>query len=138
MADRSQYQKSMWKLKKKIQRQCDLGVLEWQADSKWALSTFITLKKDNTIRVVSNFRVINKWIVRKPFPIPKISTVLQELEGFTYATALDQLWDIIPLDWIPMHPKYVPLSYHGESTLTSGSQWALHVLLTLSKLRCLS
>jgi hypothetical protein len=27
--------------------------------------------------------------VRKPFPIPKISTVLQELEGFTYATALD-------------------------------------------------
>jgi hypothetical protein len=27
--------------------------------------------------------------VRKPFPIPKISTVLQELEGFTFATALD-------------------------------------------------
>jgi hypothetical protein len=27
--------------------------------------------------------------MRKPFPIPKISTVLQELEGFTYATALD-------------------------------------------------
>jgi hypothetical protein len=27
--------------------------------------------------------------VRKPFPIPKISTVLQELEGFKYTTALD-------------------------------------------------
>jgi hypothetical protein len=27
--------------------------------------------------------------VRKPFPILKISTVLQELEGFTHATALD-------------------------------------------------
>jgi hypothetical protein len=27
--------------------------------------------------------------VRKPFPIPKISTVLQELEGFTFAIALD-------------------------------------------------
>ena len=25
----------------------------------------------------------------KPFPIPKISTVLQELEGFTFATSLD-------------------------------------------------
>ncbi len=45
--------------------------------------------KDNTIRVVSNFREVNKPVVRKPFPIPKISTVLQELEGFTYATALD-------------------------------------------------
>jgi hypothetical protein len=27
--------------------------------------------------------------VRKPFPIPKISTVLQDIEGFSYATALD-------------------------------------------------
>ena len=26
--------------------------------------------------------------VRKPYPIPKISTILQELESFTYATAL--------------------------------------------------
>ena len=30
-----------------------------------------------------------KQEVRKPLPIPKISTVLQELEGFTYAMALD-------------------------------------------------
>ncbi len=28
-------------------------------------------------------------IVRRPYPIPKISTTLQELEGFTCATALD-------------------------------------------------
>jgi hypothetical protein len=32
---------------------------------------------------------VNKQLVRKPFPIPKISTVLQELEGLTFATALD-------------------------------------------------
>ncbi len=32
---------------------------------------------------------MNEWIVRNPFPIPKISTGLQELEGFMYATALD-------------------------------------------------
>ena len=31
----------------------------------------------------------NKQIVRKPFPIPQISNILQELEGITYATALD-------------------------------------------------
>ena len=46
-------------------------------------------KKDNTIWVVSDFREINKQIVRKSFPIPKISTVLEELEAFTYFTALD-------------------------------------------------
>jgi hypothetical protein len=31
----------------------------------------------------------SKELVRKPFPIPKISTVLQEIEGFSYATTLD-------------------------------------------------
>ena len=38
---------------------------------------------------MSDLREVNKQIVRNPFPIPKISTVLQEQEGFTYATALD-------------------------------------------------
>ena len=37
----------------------------------------------------SDFRELNKRIIRKPYTIPKISTTLQELEGFTYATALD-------------------------------------------------
>eukprot|EP00804_Cyclotella_cryptica_P022064 CCRYP_000970-RA/>CCRYP_000970-RA protein AED:0.40 eAED:0.44 QI:0/0/0/1/0/0/2/0/349 len=67
----------------------DLVVLKWQDDLEWALPTFIIPKKNNTVWVVSNFREVNKWVVRKPFPIPKISTVLQELEGFTYVTALD-------------------------------------------------
>ena len=80
--------KHMESTKKEIQRLCNLGVLR-QADSEWALPIFIIPKKDNTMRVLSDFNEINKRIVRKPFPIPQISTVLQELEGFTYATALD-------------------------------------------------
>jgi hypothetical protein len=46
-------------------------------------------KKNNTVRFPSNFREVDKRLIRKPFPIPKISTVLQELGGFTFATALD-------------------------------------------------
>jgi hypothetical protein len=41
------------------------------------------------VRTIANFRELNKGIVRRPYPIPKISTTLQELEGFTYAMALD-------------------------------------------------
>jgi hypothetical protein len=41
------------------------------------------------VHTISDFRELNKRIVRKPYPTPKISTILQELEGFTYATALD-------------------------------------------------
>jgi hypothetical protein len=46
-------------------------------------------KKNRTVWFLSNFWEVNKRLVRKPFPIPKISTVLQELEGFTFATAID-------------------------------------------------
>jgi hypothetical protein len=45
-------------------------------------------KEEKTVHFLTNFWEVNKRLVRKPFPIPKISTVLQELEGFTYATAL--------------------------------------------------
>jgi hypothetical protein len=74
---------------KVLNRLCDLGVLEFQPASEWASPSFIMPKKDYTVRFIRNFREVNKRLVRKPFPIPKNSTVLQELEGFTFATALD-------------------------------------------------
>ena len=64
-------------------------MFEFQPVSEWASPSFITPKKDNTVCFISDFREVNKRLVRKRFPIPTISTVLQELEGFTLATALD-------------------------------------------------
>jgi hypothetical protein len=46
-------------------------------------------KKNRTVCFLSNFWEVNKRLIRKPSPIPKISTVLQELERFTFAIALD-------------------------------------------------
>ncbi len=74
---------------KEIKWLCNIGVLEWQPSSRWASLIFIIPKKDSTVRTISDFRELNKCIVRKPYPIPKISTILQKLEGFTYATAFD-------------------------------------------------
>ncbi len=76
-------------LMKEIDRMILMGVLKWQPLSKWALPSFIIPKKDHTVRTISDFRELNMQIQRKPCPIPKISTTLQELEGFTYATTLD-------------------------------------------------
>ncbi len=74
---------------KEVERLCKLGVLELQPASEWASPSFIIPKKDKTVRFFSNFWEVNKRLVRKPFLILKISTVLQEIEGFSYATALD-------------------------------------------------
>ena len=76
-------------MKGEMNRLCELGVLEFQPRSEWASPSFIVPNKDNIVCFICNFREENKQLVRKPFPIPKISTVLQELERFTFATALD-------------------------------------------------
>ncbi len=74
---------------KEVDRLVKLGVLEWQPASEWASPLFIMPKKNRTVCFLSDFWEVNKRLIRKPFPVPKISTVLQELEGFTFATAPD-------------------------------------------------
>jgi hypothetical protein len=96
-------------LLKEINRLEGIGVLKRQSSSQWASPTFIIPKKDMTVRTIANFRELNKQIVRRPYLIPKISTTLQELEGFTYATALDlnMGYNTIRLD-----PKAVEVYHH--------------------------
>jgi len=76
-------------LRKEVERLVEIGVLKRQPTSEWVSPTFIIPKKNKTVRFISDFREVNKHIVRTPFPIPKISTVLQKMEKFTYATTLD-------------------------------------------------
>jgi hypothetical protein len=76
-------------LMKEIDRLMGIGVLKRQPLSQWASPTFIIPKKDMTVFTITDFRELNKRIVRRPYPIPNISTTLQELEGFTYAMVLD-------------------------------------------------
>ena len=76
-------------LTKELNRLCELGVLRFQPAFEWNSLSFIIPTKNKTAQMISDFREENKRLVRKLFPIPKISTVLQELEGFTFATSLD-------------------------------------------------
>ena len=75
--------------KNEVERLCEIGVLERQEESEWGSPTFIIPKKNQTVRFLTDFRKVNRLLVRTPFPIPKISSILQQMEGFTHATALD-------------------------------------------------
>ena len=69
-------------------------------DSVWAAPSFIVPKKTGDVRVVTDFRELNKWIIRKPYPLPRILDILQKMERFKYATAIDlrKGYYHIPLD----------------------------------------
>jgi hypothetical protein len=60
---------------------------------------------------ISDFRELNKRIVRKPYPIPKIITTLQELESFTYATALDPIMGCYTIRLDPAASKMCTIIY---------------------------
>ncbi len=117
---------------RKIKWLCDIGVLEWQPSSRWPSPTFIIPKMDSTVRSISDFRELNKHIVRKPFPIPQISKILLELEPqpliLTWATTA-------PSGWTQQHPRYVQSYFLGESTHTRDFPWALEAQPTYSKLK---
>ena len=76
-------------IRRELKRLCELGVIEEIEGSQWAAPSFFIPKPDGTGRFLTDFRGLNSQIERKPYPLPKISDILQQMEGFSYATALD-------------------------------------------------
>ena len=77
------------RLKDEIKRLCEYGVLRKINNSEWACPMFTIAKPDGSLRSLADLREVNKVIKRKPYPLPKITDMLQKLEGFMYATSLD-------------------------------------------------
>ena len=75
----------------------DDGVMTKRTEgSRWAAPLFYRPKKDNRTRIVTNFRELNKRVLRKQYPLPKIQNVMrQQQSGYKYFTKLDlsmQYW----------------------------------------------
>ena len=92
--------------RKEVDRLTKIDVLEPNSDSEWAAPTFVQPKKTGDVRLLTDFRELNKRIKRKPFPLPKISELLQRLRGFRWATAIDLSMGYyhIPLDKFTQKP----------------------------------
>ncbi len=77
------------KLREEVKRLVEKGVLRRINRSEWASPMFTILKPDGTLRSLADLREINKRIRRTPYPLPRITEILQKLEGFLFATSLD-------------------------------------------------
>ncbi len=107
--------------KKEIERLTSIGVLRKCHQSEWAAPTFIQPKKTGDVRVLTDFRQLNKYLKRRPIPLPKISDLLQKLQGFQYATAIDP----------SMGYYHIPLGAYTQRLCTMILPWGKYQYLRL-------
>ena len=75
--------------KKELDHMVELGILEPCGASEWASPAFIIPKKDGRVRQITDLRSLNKAIVRKKYPLPIITDMLEQISGYKFFTKLD-------------------------------------------------
>ena len=76
-------------VKQEIDRLVSIGLLEPVEAAEWSAPSFCIPKSNGSIRFITDFRGLNRWLKRKPYPIPVISDLMQSLSNFKYATTID-------------------------------------------------
>ena len=75
-------------MNKQCEQMLQMGVIE-PCQSPWQSPTLLVRKSDGSYRYCIDFRSINKISVKDKFPLPKIETVLESLQGAKYFSTLD-------------------------------------------------
>jgi hypothetical protein len=76
--------------KNELDRLVETDVLSETGPSAYLSPTFIIPKKNDQVRLVSDFRKLNSMIMRKVYPLPCIHEILQKHSGYCYLfTKLD-------------------------------------------------
>jgi len=82
-------------LKKEIDRLVSIGLIgvleevDGNTAGPWCSPSFIIPKKDGTVRFITDYREVNRRIVRKPWPMPHIADLLQDIGRYSYVSALN-------------------------------------------------
>ena len=73
---------------KEIKRMLDQGIIV-PSKSPWAAPVVLVRKKDGSIRVCTDFRLLNKITIKDSYPLPRIDDSLDALGGSVWFSTLD-------------------------------------------------
>lgn len=76
-------------VKQELDRQCEIGVLEKVYESLWGHPMLCIPKKDGAIRTVDDMRELNKCVLRRVYPLPKLMDMMRRHPEWKYVSALD-------------------------------------------------
>jgi hypothetical protein len=85
-------------LKKEVERLCEIEVLHKTNNLEWAAQGFAVPKKNKQIQFVTDFRMLNRFLCRYPFPLPSIQEIMHTVDGLTFVSILDLImgfWTIL-------------------------------------------
>jgi len=95
-------------LQDEIEKLLKAGVLEESSDyTESASPMFVITNSDNSTRVISDLRSVNKCLQPQNFPIVSVDLVLSCLSDMTYFTHLDLKNAFFQLEIAPEHRKYL-------------------------------
>ena len=63
-----------------------------QSKSPMASPMFFIKKKDSSLQLVQDYRMLNDMTVKNKYPLPLISELVNQLRGAKYFTKLDVQW----------------------------------------------
>ena len=72
-----------------VVRKLDSSFIGTSNSSSWAAPSFGIPKSSGQIRFVSDFRQLNKHLLRWPFPLPNTTQLFRTMDGFSYCTVMD-------------------------------------------------
>ncbi len=78
----------------------DQGIVE-KSKSPFNSPTFLVPKKDGGYRLVVDFRRLNQYVVTDPFPLPRISQIIESLGKAKFFSVIDLLWGFYNLELDP-------------------------------------
>lgn len=74
--------------RKQVKKMLEKGWIE-PSSSPYGAHLLFVLKKDGTMRMVIDYRALNKLNIRDRYPLPRIDDMLDRFKGCTVFSALD-------------------------------------------------